>query len=74
VAITALFAVGTTADEWKRAAARLRIEVDDARRAGASWDSIGAMLGCTGENARKKFSPRPITRQTDTSSQLELVS
>lgn len=59
--VKTLSAVGTTADELKRAVSRLRIEVDDARRAGASWDSIGAMVGTTGEAARQRFGPKKTT-------------
>jgi hypothetical protein len=56
--VRTLAAVATTADELKRAIARLRVEVEDARRAGASWDTIGAMVGTTGEAARQKFGPK----------------
>lgn len=48
----------TTADEVKRGIARMRIEVEDARRAGASWDTIGSMVGTSGEAARQRFGPR----------------
>ena len=51
----------STADEVKRGLARMRIEVDDARRAGASWDAIGAMVGTSGEAARQRFSPKRET-------------
>jgi hypothetical protein len=65
--LTALMAVAATADEMQRAIARLRCEVDDARRAGASWESIGSMIGTTGEAARQRFGPkRPAPRPQPT--------
>lgn len=61
--ITALLAIATTAEEVNRGLARLRSEVEDARRTGATWDSIGNMSGLTGEAARKRFGyQRPVAQ------------
>lgn len=59
--VQTLAALMTTADEVKRGIARMRVEVEDARRAGASWDTIGSMVGTTGEAARQRFGPRTQT-------------
>jgi hypothetical protein len=75
ITVKCLNDVAQTSDELKRAAARLRVEVEDARRAGASWESIGNMLGTTGEAARQRFAPkRPGQQQRSGAQTLDMLA
>ena len=60
-AIAALGNLAITADAHRAAAAALQAEVGHARAAGASWSSIGAMLGITKQAAAARFTPRATT-------------
>lgn len=61
-AVSALGSLATTADAHRQALAALNEQVHAARVAGASWASIGAMLGVTKQAAASRFTPRATTR------------
>lgn len=61
-AVEALQNVAQQADRMRHARACVQRDVNRARDAGASWASIGAMLGTTGEAARKTYGPKLPTR------------
>lgn len=54
----ALGRLASTADRLRQGREVLRRQVIEARGAGVSWESIGRMIGCTGEAARQKYGPR----------------
>lgn len=60
--VAALGRLATTRDQAREVAATLHRQVIEARGAGASWDSIGSMLGCSGEAARKTHGPKMPAR------------
>lgn len=61
-AISALGSLATTADMHRQTLVALHSQVQSARAAGASWASIGAMLGITKQAAAARFTPRAATR------------
>jgi hypothetical protein len=62
--VQALGRIATTRDKLAEGGEVLRRQVIEARGAGASWESIGRMLGCTGEAARVKYGPKMARKQT----------
>ncbi|KRA23517.1 hypothetical protein ASD65_03085 [Microbacterium sp. Root61] len=57
----ALERLARTADQMKLGREVLRRQVIEARGAGASWESIGRMLGVTKQTAAKVYGPRVPT-------------
>jgi hypothetical protein len=55
--VAALAKVAETADQLSRGGLVLRHQIDAARRAGASWDSIAKMLGVTRQTACRVYGP-----------------
>jgi hypothetical protein len=62
--VEALSRVARTRDQLQQGKEVLRRQVIEARGAGASWESIGRMLGTSGEAARKTFGPKLAARVT----------
>lgn len=60
--VEALGRLARTRDQLVQGAEVLRRQVIEARGAGASWQSIGSMLGITGEAARQKYGPKITPR------------
>lgn len=54
-----------TTDQLRKGCEVQRRQVIEARGAGASWESIGRMLGVTGEAARQKYGPRVTRKRAD---------
>jgi hypothetical protein len=61
-AVSALGSLAISADAHRQALSALHVQVQAARRAGASWSMIGAMLGITKQAAAARFTPRAATR------------
>jgi hypothetical protein len=57
-AATALQRLAKTTDQLKLGREVQRRQVLEARGAGASWASIGRMLGCSAQAAYTKYGPR----------------
>lgn len=65
VTVQCLDRLARTTDQLRLGIEIQRRQVIEARRAGASWDAIGRMLGTTGEAARQKYGPRLTRKRPD---------
>lgn len=65
VTVECLSRLARTRDQLRAGQEVMRRQVIEARGAGASWESIGRMVGTTGEAARQKYSPRLARKTAD---------